>query len=68
MVSSKLSVKYADEARDAVLIHFGASAEYSVIFTHNTSGALKLMAESFPFTGGSRLVLGVDSHNSVRNV
>jgi selenocysteine lyase/cysteine desulfurase len=66
--SSKLSLQCADEARDAVLRHFGASSEYTVVFTSNASGALKLVGESFPFAGGSKLVIGVDSHNSVHGI
>lgn len=65
--SSKLSVRCADEARAAVLSFFKASSEdYTVIFTANATAALKLVGESYPFTNGSSLVLGVDSHNSVR--
>jgi hypothetical protein len=65
--SSKLSLECADEARAAVLSFFKASSkDYSVIFTANATAALKLVGESYPFTGGSSLVLGVDSHNSVR--
>ena len=66
--SSKLSLKCADEARQAVLTYFNVSpSEYTVIFTANASAALKLVAESFPFAGGSNLIIGADSHNSVRN-
>lgn len=63
--SSMLSLQYADKARDAVLKHFGASSEYAVVFASNASGALKLVGESFPFADGGKLVIGVDSHNSV---
>ncbi len=67
MDSSRLSLQYADEARAAVLAFFKASSkEYAVIFTANTTAALKLVGESYPFTDGSNLVIGVDSHNSVR--
>ncbi|KAF9478117.1 PLP-dependent transferase [Pholiota conissans] len=66
--SSKLSLKCADEARMAVLTHFRASSDYTVIFTPNASGALKLVAESFPFVDGSNLVIGADSHNSVHGI
>ena len=66
MSSSRLSLKYADEARLAVLAHFKASSsEYTVVFTANASAALKLVAEAYPFSGGSSLVIGADSHNSV---
>ncbi|CAA7260515.1 unnamed protein product [Cyclocybe aegerita] len=66
--SSKLSLKCADEARQAVLAHFRASSEYTVVFTANASAALKLIAEAYPFTGGSSLVIGADSHNSVHGI
>ncbi|KAF9012595.1 pyridoxal phosphate-dependent transferase [Cyathus striatus] len=66
--SSKLSLKYADEAREAVLSFFKASPDYTVVFTANASGALKLVGESYPFTGGSSYLLGTDSHNSVHGI
>ncbi|KAJ7496581.1 PLP-dependent transferase [Mycena latifolia] len=67
--SSKLSLKCADDARAAVLSFFRApSDEYTVIFTPNATGALKLVGESYPFTGGSSYVLSCDSHNSVHGI
>ncbi|KAJ7133694.1 PLP-dependent transferase [Mycena crocata] len=67
--SSKLSLKCADEARAAVLSFFQASSDdYTVIFTPNATGALKLVGESYPFTGGSSFVLSCDSHNSVHGI
>ncbi|KAJ3575284.1 hypothetical protein NP233_g1212 [Leucocoprinus birnbaumii] len=67
--SSRLSLECADEARAAVLSFFKASnKDYAVIFTANATAALKLVGESYPFTGGSTLVLGVDSHNSVHGI
>ncbi|KAE9402813.1 PLP-dependent transferase [Gymnopus androsaceus JB14] len=77
--SSQLSLKHAEEARRAVLEFFGAptstssshdddSDEYTVIFTPNASGALKLVGEAFQFSEGSSFVLGVDSHNSVNGI
>ena len=65
-IRSKLSLRYADEARRAILHHFKASSEYTVVFTSNASAALKLVGEAYPFTPDSCLVIGVDSHNSVR--
>ncbi|KAG6856750.1 hypothetical protein H0H87_001094 [Tephrocybe sp. NHM501043] len=65
--SSKLSLKCANEARATVLSFFKAPPEYTVVFTANASGAMKLVGESFPFAGGSVYVLGSDSHNSVRS-
>ncbi|KAJ7072924.1 methyltransferase type 11 [Mycena amicta] len=66
--SSRLSLKCADEARSAVLSFFRASDEYAVIFTPNATGALKLVGEAYPFTGGGSYVLGCDSHNSVHGI
>ncbi|KAJ7198466.1 methyltransferase type 11 [Mycena pura] len=67
--SSKLSLKCADEARSAVLSFFRASSDdYAVIFTANATGALKLVGEAFPFTGGSSYVLSCDSHNSIHGI
>lgn len=66
--SSKMSLQCADEARAAVLSFFKAPPEYTVIFTANATAALKLVGESFPFTGGSSYVLGNDSHNSVHGI
>ncbi|PPQ64551.1 hypothetical protein CVT24_008453 [Panaeolus cyanescens] len=66
--SSKLSLKCADEARSAVLSHFKASSEYTVIFTANASAAMKLVAEAYQFQNDSRLVIGADSHNSVHGM
>jgi molybdenum cofactor sulfurtransferase len=64
-LSSTLSFKCANEARAAVLSYFNASSDYTVVFTANASAALKLVAEAYPFNGGSSLVIGADSHNSV---
>jgi len=63
--SSKLSMDYANEARRAVLSFFKAPKGFTVIFTANASGALKLVGESYPFTQGSNYVLAEDCHNSV---
>ncbi|KIK97166.1 hypothetical protein PAXRUDRAFT_136863 [Paxillus rubicundulus Ve08.2h10] len=66
--SSRLSSKCADEAREAVLAFFRAPPGYTVIFTANATGALKLAGEAFPFKEGSTFVLGADSHNSVHGI
>jgi len=65
--SSRLSLECANEARAALLSFLKASdKDYTVVFTANATAALKLVGESYPFTNESTLVLGVDSHNSVR--
>ncbi|OJA20803.1 hypothetical protein AZE42_06511 [Rhizopogon vesiculosus] len=66
--SSMLSSHCADDARDAVLSFFQAPPGYTVIFTANATGALKLIGESYPFTSDSIYVLGADSHNSVHGI
>jgi selenocysteine lyase/cysteine desulfurase len=42
--------------------------EYTVIFTPNASGALKLVGESYPFAQGGRYLLTFDNHNSVNGM
>lgn len=67
--ASRLATGFVNEARAAVLAHFGASAEeYAVVFTPNATGAIKLVAESFPFGAGSELLLTFDNHNSVNGM
>ncbi|KAJ3980752.1 pyridoxal phosphate-dependent transferase [Lentinula detonsa] len=71
--SSQLSLKHSVEARRAVLEFFGApcgsnSDEYTVIFTPNASGALKLVGEAYQFSKSNAFVLSTDSHNSVNGI
>ena len=42
--------------------------EYEVILTPNTTGACRLVGESFPFTAGSVLLVTADNHNSVNGI
>jgi selenocysteine lyase/cysteine desulfurase len=42
--------------------------EYEVVFTANASGAIRILAEAFPFRHGSRFVLTADNHNSVNGL
>ncbi|TRM68814.1 pyridoxal phosphate-dependent transferase [Schizophyllum amplum] len=66
---SALSHECASAAREAVLRFFHAPAEdYTVIFTPNASGALKLIGEAYPFQEGGAFVLAADSHNSVNGI
>ena len=44
------------------------SRRYEVVFTANASGAIRILAEAFPFRTGSRLVLTADNHNSVNGI
>ena len=60
---------YLESTRRSVLSYFNASAdEYTVVFTANASGALKLVGESFPFAPQGRLLLTFDNHNSVNGI
>jgi selenocysteine lyase/cysteine desulfurase len=45
-----------------------ASDEYVAIFTHNASGALKLVGESYPFGPDDVYLLTFDNHNSVNGI
>ena len=42
--------------------------EYDVAFTANTSAAIRLVAESYPFGERANLVLSADNHNSMNGV
>ena len=66
--TSMASTELMERARRAVLRFFNASAEYSVIFTPNATGALKLVGEAYPFEEGSRFLLTSDNHNSVNGI
>ncbi len=58
-----------ERARASVLDYFGAASdEYLVIFTPNATGALKLVAEAYPFARGGRYLLAADNHNSVNGI
>ena len=67
--ASRFATRWAEAARAAILSFLDADAtEYEVVFTPNATGAAKLVAESFPFRRGSRLVLSADNHNSVLGI
>lgn len=68
-LTSMAMTRLVEQARDSVLEFFNASAdEYTVIFTQNSSGALKLVGESYPFDEDSRYLLTYDNHNSVNGI
>ena len=55
-----------ERAKAAVLKYFDADPDlYEVCLTANTSAALKLVAESYPFSPQRPLVISADNHNSV---
>jgi selenocysteine lyase/cysteine desulfurase len=66
---SRLSTDAIDRARSAVLDFLDASPDdYAVCFTANTSAAIKLVGESYPFGGVRGLVLSADNHNSMNGL
>jgi selenocysteine lyase/cysteine desulfurase len=66
---SRASTQVIDSARRTVLRFFDVDeSAHDVIFTANTSAAIKLVAESYPFGPASSLVLSVDNHNSVNGM
>ncbi len=67
--TSQASTQMDEHARHYVLKYFNASPdEYTVIFTQNASGALKLVGESYPFDSNSHYLLTFDNHNSVNGI
>jgi len=67
--TSQASTRLIESARQSVLQFFNADpTEYTVIFTQNASGALKLVGESYPFGPGCRYLLTFDNHNSVNGI
>ncbi len=55
-LTSMAMTERVEQTRDYVLKYFNASPdEYMVIFTPNSTGALKLVGESYPFCAGRQL-------------
>ena len=68
-LTSMAMTQLVEQARDYVLQYFNASPdEYMVIFTPNSTGALKLIGESYPFGPGDTYLLTFDNHNSVNGI
>ena len=68
-ITSSASTDLVERTRRTVLAWFNASPdEYTAVFTHNCSGALKHIGESFPFAPPGRLLLACDNHNSVNGI
>jgi selenocysteine lyase/cysteine desulfurase len=66
---SLASTREIERARQLTLRFLDADpVDYDVIFTANASGAIRILAESFPFDSGSKLVLTADNHNSVNGL
>ena len=67
--TSMAATRLVDAARAYVYDFFRASPdEYTVIFTPNASGALKLVGEAYPFAPGGHYLLTFDNHNSVNGI
>ncbi|CAB3747359.1 aminotransferase class V-fold PLP-dependent enzyme [Paraburkholderia humisilvae] len=66
---SKSSDVAYKKARAEIYRYFRcAPDEYEIIFTPNASGAIRLVAESFPFDGRSQVLLTKDNHTSVHGL
>jgi molybdenum cofactor sulfurtransferase len=66
--ASSGTTSLVERSRRAVLEWFNATEGYTAVFTANATGALKHVAESYPFASGGRLLLTVDNHNSVNGI
>jgi molybdenum cofactor sulfurtransferase len=67
--TSQAATHRIESTRQAILQFFNADPnEYTVIFSQNASGALKLVGESYPFGPGSHYLLTFDNHNSVNGI
>ena len=68
-LTSMAMTDLVERARAYVLQYFNASPdEYMVIFTQNSTSALKLIGESYPFGKGGHYLLTFDNHNSVNGI
>ncbi|MEO8671172.1 MAG: aminotransferase class V-fold PLP-dependent enzyme [Tahibacter sp.] len=66
---SRASTLLIEQARDAVLRFLDVDASTHVVcFTANSSAAIKLVAESYPFDASRQLLLSADNHNSVNGI
>src|SRR5258706_6043138 len=67
--TSSAATEIGERARAFVLAVFNASPdEYTVIFTPNASGALRLVGEAYPFAPNGHYLLTSDNHNSVNGI
>jgi selenocysteine lyase/cysteine desulfurase len=67
-LASAATTDLVERTRRMVLDWFGAAGGYTAIFTANATGALKHVAESYPFARGGRLLLTADNHNSANGM
>ena len=67
--TSRASTEVIESARRMVLQFFDVDeSTHDVCFVANTSAAIKLVAESYPFSPESNLILSADNHNSVNGI
>ncbi|HTA66187.1 MAG TPA: aminotransferase class V-fold PLP-dependent enzyme [Xanthomonadaceae bacterium] len=67
--ASRNSAAAQAAARAATLAFFDADPDiHDVCFTANATAAIKLVAESYPFSSRHGLVLSADNHNSVNGI
>lgn len=68
--TSEAATHLITRARARVLAHLNAppDGDYTVIFTPNATGAIRLVGEAYPFCRRNRLVLTADNHNSVNGL
>jgi molybdenum cofactor sulfurtransferase len=67
--TSWAATQKVEEARLKVLDFFNADPDsYDVVFTLNASGALKLVAEAYPWEPGVQFLMTADNHNSVNGM
>ncbi|HSY52168.1 MAG TPA: aminotransferase class V-fold PLP-dependent enzyme [Thermoanaerobaculia bacterium] len=66
---SRASTEIIESARRTLLRFFDADeSTHDVCFTANTSAAIKLVAEAYPFSPEAGCFLSVDNHNSVNGI
>lgn len=67
--ASELSDGLIEKTRRRIMEFLNASPEdYTLIFTANATGAIRLVGEAYRFGKRSRLVLTADNHNSVHGL
>jgi len=67
--TSRASSEILENARRRVLEFFDVDeSTHDVVFTANTTAAIKLVAESYPFSPETSCVLSADNHNSVNGI
>jgi len=66
---SRASTDVIESARQMVLRFFDVDeSTHDICFTANTSAAIKLVAEAYPFDAESGCFLAADNHNSVNGI